>query len=197
MDAKLLVNLKDGLIELQGSEEFVGNQIGWLKDIINRTPINLPSATANIQNNSPSVEETILATTLATAIPNSNDENDRYVAIFGITKDGVDNVIHTEENSFTIITRKIKGGTAERQISYLLLYCLAKEFYRQQEVTFEELRELCKENGCLDSTNFAKNMDNHKELFIVSGKPGSKNKTAKLTAPGRSKARELLASLVI
>ncbi|HEX2947156.1 MAG TPA: hypothetical protein VHT96_14515 [Clostridia bacterium] len=197
MDAKILVNLKDGLIELQGSEEFVGTQIEWLKDVINRTPIDVPSPAVNTQNNVQAEEATIPANTLATAVPNNSEVNDRYIAIFGVAKDIVDTVIHTEENCFSIITRKIKGGNADKQINYSLLYCLAKEFYRQQEVSFEELRELCRDNACLDSGNFAKYFDNHRDLFIVNGKAGSKNKTVKLTSPGRNKAKELLASLVI
>lgn len=190
--ARVQINLKEGIVELEGTEEFVSNQLEWLRELIINTPETLKIS-----------EEQSIAT-----VPNdmeikviNNDSNiisseDKYLKVFGVEKEKVDMVIHTDINDFKIISKKVKGSNADKQIAYSLMYCLAKEFYGQTEASFSELRELCTEYGCLDDANFASIFKRNNDTFIIIGKPKSKSKSLKLTFPGRKKAQELIASLV-
>lgn len=189
--AKIQINLKDGAVSLEGSEEFVKTQIEWLKELVMETRIQ-DVIIERVESDNSTHE---IGTTTKHQVEEKNSA-DRYKVVFGVAKETVDLVIHTEESGkFSIISNKIKGTVTEKQVIYSLLYLLAKEFYGVNEASFEELRELCKNHGCLDSSNFSSNYNSRKELFIVEGKRRSSNKNIKLTAPGRNKAKELIASL--
>jgi len=191
--AKVQINFKDGTINLEGSEEFVKSQMEWLKELIVKTPIQQAVQVVEKVEIDESTKEIETTTNHQAEEKNSVD---RYKTVFGVEKEIVELVIHIgEDGKISIITKNIKGGNAEKQVSYSLLYLLAKEFYGEDEASFEELRELCENNDCLDTKNFATCYSRHKELFIVNGQKRSRKKTVKLTAPGRSKARELIVAL--
>ncbi len=193
---KIRIDLKERIIELEGSETFVSTQMEWLKDVILSTPITTELELIEEKTAQSEIPSQIITTQIV-GNQHTNKIFDKYKTFFGIDKEVVDSVIHTEDNNFTIITKKIKGGNADKQIQYSLLYCLAKEFYGQSEISTEELRELCRDNACLDASNFNQYFNTHKDLFIVNGKPRTRNKTIKLTSPGRNKAKELLNSLAV
>jgi len=73
-----------------------------------------------------------------------------------------------------------------------LAYLWAKRNTGVDSVPFNELRDACQEQGCLDKANFAKNMRSAREWIIIEGTKGSSLQTAKLTVPGVEQARKLL-----
>ncbi|MEE8121879.1 MAG: hypothetical protein V3T55_10140, partial [Anaerolineales bacterium] len=85
-----------------------------------------------------------------------------------------------------------KSG-AEKAVNAALVYLYAKNVKGQEEALFKEIRELCKDHGCLDSANFASNLKSEKRYFIIGG--SGKKQTAKLTQPGKTKAAALVEEL--
>jgi len=104
-----------------------------------------------------------------------------------------ENVIATEGDLVTVIQSPPGNTVADKNVNAALLYLFGKELLDQNEATFSEVRNVCKEHGCLDPTNFSKNIKRAKKYFIFSGTGPSQ--TIKLTVPGRNKAGSLVAEL--
>ena len=171
---KVRIDMREKIVELEGSEEFVSKQLTWIKGYLTSESLDVDEPDSPESKTDNSAKTT---------------EGDGFVSNFGITRVKAENAYHFEDDKFRIITKKIKGNNAEKQTHYMLLYCLAKEHYGEFESSYQELRDLCKQNSCLDSGNFSANVKTRKDLFVV------ENKKVKLTSPGRTKARELLSSL--
>jgi len=102
------------------------------------------------------------------------------------------NVLHLENDKARIL-KKIPGTTtSKRAVNTALIYLWGKRNLGTDSTPFSELRELCREQGCLDSANFAAHMRSAREWIIVDGARGSSAQTVKLTIPGVEKAEELL-----
>jgi hypothetical protein len=102
------------------------------------------------------------------------------------------NVLHLESDKVRIL-KKIPGTTtSKRAVNTGLIYLWGKRSLGTDATPFSELRELCREQGCLDSANFASHMKSAREWIIVDGAKGSSAQTVKLTIPGVEKAEELL-----
>jgi len=95
------------------------------------------------------------------------------------------------------ITKKIPGkNTAERAINTVLVYLWGKANLLAGDLTeAKELRDICKDQSCLDSANFAGTVSGKKDLVIVDGVKGSSSKVYKLTYDGKEKAEQLLQSM--
>lgn len=184
------VNLKDGSIELEGTENFVSEQLKLFSEIISKHSVMIKT----IDEANP---DTISPNTNTEKLVNiENDENDRFIKCFGVSKGELGQVIHIDGSEFQIITTKIKGSKAEMQIKYCLLFCLAKDFFGEKLVSSKELREVCQYFDCYDSGNFANNLTNKKSFFIPEGEKGSSNKQFKLTAPGKEEAKNIIISII-
>lgn len=184
---KAKIDIKNGLIELEGSEEFVSESIKLYSELLSNNKYEHKQE-SQISN---------CPTTIAEPIDEEMSENeDRFIEHFGVTENEINNIIHIESDYFKIITNKIKGSTSERQIAYCLLYCLTKEFYGQQKADNTELRALCEEFACLDSGNFTAHIKRKKNWFIIEGTKNSKNSTIKLTVPGKEEARKIIKNLI-
>ncbi|MCA0930606.1 hypothetical protein [Ruegeria profundi] len=95
------------------------------------------------------------------------------------------------------VTTSVKGkNTAERAVNLILIYLWGKErLLDQPTAEYRELREICEEHACLDSSNFSSTLTSKKNLILVDGSKGSSSKICKLTYPGREAAEEVLAQL--
>lgn len=104
-------------------------------------------------------------------------------------------VLHIEGDKVRIL-KTISGTTVSKKaIGTALVYLWAKRESGIDSVPFSELRDLCKDQGCLDSANFASTMKNARSYIITDGTKGSSAQTCKLTLPGVEKAEELLKQL--
>ncbi len=182
-EAKLYLSLTEGVFEISGSELFVSQQIENFK-----VPILQTIDTINtIQPPSPSnrVENPSAAPGLS---PGAKSEH-------GFDKMSFPRVLHIEDKEVKIIKKMPGANNAKKSVNTALAFLWGKRSVGVEDVSFQEIRDLCQEQSCLDSTNFSTTMKNARELIIVEGKKGSSAKTCKLTLPGVERAEELLEDL--
>lgn len=81
-----------------------------------------------------------------------------------------------------------KNSNATKTLAKLYLY---GKFLMGEEgpISVEEIREQCKEHGCLDTSNFMSHLKAEKTLIQITGK--GKNHNAKLTLPGKEQSKKL------
>jgi hypothetical protein len=105
------------------------------------------------------------------------------------------NVLHVENDKVKILKR-IPGTTlSKRAVNTAVIFLWAKRNLGMDAIPFADLRDICEEQGCLDSGNFSYHMRSAREWMIVDGAKGSSAQTAKLTLPGVERAKELLREL--
>ncbi|MCQ4243395.1 hypothetical protein, partial [Stutzerimonas stutzeri] len=176
-EAKIHLSLRDGTFEISGSENFVSQQIENFKDLILdsiRTPSTPPY---NLEKTSPQ--------------PTSQEVDQNSAP----TAKVYNRVLHIEDKSVKII-KKVPGiNNAKKTVNTALIYLWGCRSAGVNEVSLHDIRRLCQEQSCLDSSNFSSYISGAKELIIVEGKKGSSSKSCKLTIPGIEKAEELLESL--
>lgn len=180
-NAKIRISLKDGEFELSGSELFVSQQIDSFRELIvdslkdKQFELKTPESTEPAQISSPS--------NTTDAIPESG----------GLTAKDHPRIFHVEEDKINIIQKAPGSNNAKKSVNTALLYLWATKSIGVNEVTYSEVRDLCKEQGCLDSGNFSAHMKSAKEFIIVEG--SRKSQRMKLTLPGKEKAEELIAEM--
>ena len=172
--ARISVSLREGKIEIEGSESFVKEQLDRFQDLIDGKLSALPAAP--LPSGGP-------GTPLGgPGIPTPAFQDNAYP-----------NVIAIEEDEIKILKAIPGKNKAERSVNVALLTLVGAGIKGETTVPFSKIREICKHHSCLDPANFSSTMKGAKELFIVSG--SGKRQTAKLTHPGITKANELAAEL--
>jgi len=175
-NTRVIISLSEGKIDVSGSEEFVRDQLDRFKDLIEKKLFAIP-----VQP-----QQTLMTQTPLSGAPNVSPPPAVTV------ENAYPNVIEIHEDKIKIL--KIKGATkAEKTLNTAFLYLLAKKQRGVDTANFDEIRKVCREHGCLDSTNFSKPFSAAKESFIVSGSP--RNKSVSLTQPGLAKAKSLASDL--
>ena len=178
--AKIRVSLREGLLEIEGSEEFVSKQIENLKDVITKLPASgFPPAPPHA---TPPTPRTGNGQSPASATPKPTEDAAKY-----------ENVISVAGGIVKVLKDIPGNGKAEKTVNAGLLYLFGKNLLSQEQATFSEIRQVCKEHACLDGANFAGSIKAQKEWFIVTG--GRKSEVAQLTKPGRKQAQALTDSL--
>ncbi len=179
-EAKLHLSLKDGVFEISGSELFVSQQIENFKDVI----------LASLQKGSNITGETNEEISYSdNAIGSQSEEQTKTINI------DYPKVLHIEDTDIKIIKKMPGSNKAQKSVNTALVYLAAKKSVGVDGVSSQDIRELCRDQGCLDTGNFASHMKNAKEYIIIEGKKGSSTQMFKLTLPGTEKALELLKDL--
>lgn len=174
-EAKFRLSIKEGVFEFEGSEEFVTNQIENFKSNIfevlkgNNFEDDLPEAAP-----------------LPSKIENDSCEMQRK---------SYERVLHIEDQDVRIIKTMPGDNNAHKSVNTALAYLWGKRSIGIDEVPLQEIRSICQQQGCLDTTNFSTTMQRTREYLIIDGKKGSSSKTCKLTFPGVERAEELLENL--
>ncbi len=178
--AKIRVSLREGLLEIEGSEEFVSKQIENLKDVITKLP-------STHQAPIPPIVPPPIAQT-----PNGTANGD---AALIPTADAAkyENVISVAGGVVKVLKDIPGNSKAEKTANAALLYLFGKNLLSQEQATFSEIRQVCKEHAILDGPNFAGAIKDQKEWFIVTG--GRKSEVAQLTKPGKKQAQSVVDSL--
>lgn len=175
--AKFRYSANEGLLELEGSEDFVSKHFECLGDIIRE----ISRQTVTERKKEP----------LPDSAHQSLDSKD--------TRDLSDGKrsIHNYPGTYSEINGKLKvvaevpGKTKqEKMMNAALLYCYGSELMGCEQVDSRDIRSLCEEHGFLDGSNFSRIFDD-KTIFVIDGvKRGPKS--VRLTYQGRKEAEELL-----
>lgn len=180
--SKFRFSAQDGVIELEGSEDFISSHMETLTDLVRvisrHTPIE--AKTDKIRQNTSGSK-----TGEENAADNQDDD-----------KKGIGNYpkVYSQINEKLKIICKIPGSNKREQSrNAAIMYCYGSELVGDEQVLSTEIRSLCEEHGFLDGANFAKIFDD-KSIFLSDGKKGG-NKQVKLTFIGREKATALVKEL--
>ena len=180
--AKFRYSALEGVIELEGSEEFISSHMETLTDLVRVVSRHTPIATKSEKQ---------------TPLPSENEASvdsssmDDVASSDGI---GLHPKIYSQINEKLKIISKVPGDKKrEKSINAALLYCYGAELMGDEQVPSSEIRNVCEEHGFLDGTNFSKIFDDN-TTFLLDGKKGG-NKQVKLTFNGREKAQVLIKEL--
>jgi len=172
--AKVHISLRDGVLELQGSESFVSSQLQFLEPLIRESFKAVPSILPQSSNTEPAPNNGVAS--------NENSELSNFDTLFA-DADGKVQILKTLPGS----------NKATKTVNAALLLAFANTLKGIDSTPYSDVRDLCSSHACLDSGNFSKQMKSQKELFIVSGSGSAQ--TIKLTVPGKKKAIELASGI--
>lgn len=188
--ARFRYSAQDGVLELEGSEEFVSKHFEGLTDIVR------VMARHTVVEQKADTHRTDFAETTA---------QDGGASLLGAATVAVSLVtqssqapsiadyphVYADINGKLKIVSKIKGDSLRSRMSTIgMLYCYGAALMGDDQVTSKNIRDACEEHGSLDSKNFATIFDD-KTIFISDGVKGG-TKQIKLTHTGREKVKELL-----
>lgn len=180
--AKFRYSAHEGVIELEGTEEFISTHMETLTDLVRVISRHTP-VEAKIEKPRPDA-----AADGGDADSKPGDPNPDNGGIENYAR------VYSQINEKLKIICKIPGSNkSEKSKNAALLYCYGSELMGDEQVPSTEIRGVCEEHGFLDSANFSKIFDD-KTTFLVDGKKGG-SKQVKLTFTGREKAVELLKGL--
>lgn len=176
--AKFRYSAHEGVLELEGSEDFVTKHFESLTDIVR-----IISRHVSIE---PKSELSPISTTGNQEVPNNSSNIESHA-------ENIANYPHvfSEINGKLKIVSEIPGNnTKSKMTNAAILYCYGSMLLGDDQVSSKEIREICEEHGCLDSANFSK-VFSDKTIFLSDGVKGG-NKDIKLSFPGKQRAKELL-----
>lgn len=180
--SKVIINLSQGLIEAEGTEDFVKQQVRQFQESM--LPIfKEVFDPVSIAQESLSLSESTSVIALDTHDDNRESMNkqldSQFANMFSINGSGEIYILQTPGSS-----------GRERARNLALIYLFAKSYLKKETTaTSDELKDLMKKHACYDSTNFSKIFK--KSLFMVTGK-GKAQKKYELTVPGTNAAKALL-----
>ena len=183
-EAKLHLSLEDGVFEISGSELFVSQQIENFKEII------LEALQGKQSQGGVSLNEDDDQKTPAEESMGSDGKSER-----GAGKKSFPRVLHIEEKNVNIIKKMPGNNNAKKSVNTALAYLWGNKSVGIDGVSYQDIRDLCQKQGCLDSANFSSHMKGAREHIIIDGKKGSSAQVCKLTIPGEERAEELLEDL--
>lgn len=192
--AKFKYSALEGVLELEGSEEFVSQHFEILTDLIQIISKHVP------------IEQKQEAPTLYTSAPQVQNFASQAQSVSSNIASPIQPPVATQTSSlanhpnfFSEINGKLKivaelpGNTTKAKMTNAaILYCYGSKLLGDEQVPYKAIRTVCEEHGVLDSANFSK-IFNDKTLFISDGVKGG-NKDVKLTFQGEKKAKELMDS---
>lgn len=191
--AKFKYSAQEGVLELEGSEEFVSQHFESLTDLIR-----IISRHVVIEQKSESDAQSITPTQAAPSPVKTPDPAGANVSTQAPVVTSTTG-IQQYPNFFSEINGKLKivadlqgNNNRAKMKNAAILFCYGSKLLGDDQVSQKAIRAVCEEHGALDSANFSKIFID-KTLFISDGVKGGQ-KDVKLTFQGEKKARELLGS---
>lgn len=166
--ARVAVSVREGKVEIEGSETFVSDQLTRLKPLIAQ----------------------VIATSGKIRHTNSEREGEeeqtstfgKYAKLYHATSDGRIEVL-----------KDLPGNNmAHKTVSAALLISHANSLLGADSTPLEIIRAACKDHACHDSNNFAATLKREKDLFVHNG--GSH---LSLSPAGREVAENLAERLIL
>jgi len=170
--AKIRVSLREGLLDIEGSEEFVSKQIENFKDLV----LKIPTMPPRQLTDSPNPQAPPLISVDAPA-PSA------FLPIY-------QNAISIDGGTVKILKSIPGTDKANKMVNAAIMYLFCKTLLGENGASFKEIRQLCKDHGCLDGSNFAKKLRAKKEWLIIENEG-----LVKLTVPGKKQAQILVEQL--
>lgn len=175
-DAKVSINLHDGIFEIEGGESFVEQQMVRFESLIN-------TAFSTDRKNEPAKDVIV-------------DQNNKLPPD---TKEGSNslddlNDIYEIHNDKLHIIKDIPGSNVKAQtLAAALLVCFGKTKEGSDNALLDDVRSECERHACYNSKKFATYVKSYNTLFLESG--SGKASTIKLTVPGKNLAQDLISRL--
>jgi hypothetical protein len=179
--AKIVVSVSEGKFEISGSEEFVNKQIDLFKDIILKSFEKYPIKSQLSKETSKHIE------TVDQSPISLNDNK-------SLNSDLSD--VYVVDNEQIRIIADLPGDNSKAKTqSAALIYAYAKKQMGEDEASVEEIRTICQNHGCLDSSNFSAHIKSgDPKLYLDKGK--GKARSIKLARPGEKRAIEIIQSIL-
>lgn len=183
--AKFKYSASEGVLELEGSEEFVTKHFESLTDMVRVISRHVP-----IETKADSVPVTAVSADVPNVTLSANE----------VAEGSIVEAINSYPEYFSEINGKLKivaeinGSTKKaKMLNAALLFCYGSELLGDEQVASKDIRKVCEEHGILDAPNFA-SVFADRTIFLSDGVKGG-NKEVKLTFQGKKKARELLGNV--
>ncbi len=173
--AKIVISVTEGRVEISGSESFVTSQIKNFKELIEKSITQIESkATPHVKvADKPKATKT-----------DDTKGIDEYLDVFSI--DGED---------INIIVDIPGSNKAEQTLNVALLYSYARTLQGQDSAVVDSIRKVCVSHGCFDAPNFSTHIKKGNPKYFVDKGTG-KSRSIKLNRPGEKKAKELIDSIL-
>ncbi len=179
-EAKARFSLEDGVLEFEGSEQFVAEQIEKFREAI-------AAGIAAQQRRPPSSPPPEKAPPASTPQPGGGKPAaGDFAEVFEPVGD----------NSVQILKDIPGNSKAEKTVNAGKLYLYGLELLRQRKTAyFHEIASVAKSHGFLDASNLSTNLKADNESFICSG--AGRKQTIQLTVPGRKSAQNMVEELKV
>lgn len=165
--ARVVVSAREGIIEIEGSEPFVSDQLTRLKAVI--TQVVTAGAKWHPQGEQHKINQS-----------NSSNVSSQGPVPFP-------NVFSHANGKLRILKELPGTNMANKTVNAALLIAHANSLMGAEQTTLDTIRSVCKEQACHDSNNFSATLKREKELFVHSG-----SLHITLSEAGRERAASLL-----
>ena len=174
-NARILINLNEGNIDVSGSESFVERNMEkvftFVRDSIENTN-NMKEKNRNKVSEEKEIDTNIKENA-------TSEVEDKYINA---------GVYHIDSEDETIsILKKIPGANKAEKAKNIALIVL---YIRKGKIQGKELIPICEKHACYDSANFSTTFKNEKTNIIRKGT--GQTWTLELTQPGEAAAQALL-----
>ena len=183
--AKFKYSAQEGVLELEGSEEFVSKHFESLTDLIR-----IISRHVVVEQ-----KQDIQSTPAQPKQADTSEEEQAPAPVQQNTTGGISEypAFFSEINGKLKIVADLPGSNGRAKMTNAaVLFCYGSKLLGDEQVATKDIRTVIEEHGCLDGPNFSK-VFGDKTIFISDGVKGG-NKDVKLTFQGEKKAKELLGS---
>lgn len=191
--AKFKYSAQEGILELEGSEEFVSQHFESLTDLI-RVISRHVVVEQHQQENATEKPGAERSESVSSEVEEENTSQTSQT-VADVQKEGIAQYPNyfSEINGKLKIVSDIPGTTVKSKMTNAaILFCYGSKLLGDEMIASKDIRAVCEEHGCLDSPNFSK-VFSDRTTFLSDGVKGG-NKNVKLTFQGEKKARELLES---